>query len=299
MLAGLRISGGGRATVSVAGRPAAPIGADFVAGEPFVLRDGAGHWAAVEKWTPRYFAENFPGVGDVRAVRIPLDDEVRGVTPYLREYSSHMDTLSFSDACLLAYDNNVSSHYVYQVRAVALLNESQYLSGNILRHDINFGELSQFSRPADERSSHFPWHPPLSLDRYFEDAHLWIGSNNTRSGLHFDTSDNFHAILSGSKTVVLFPPDDAPYLYPFPDVPIQSQIDPLYANVADEFPLVTKTSPQAVILRPGDVLFIPQYWWHFVKSNSVTVRVNRWHSENTPTALPTKWPRPWEFRTTG
>ena len=126
------------------------------------------------------------------AVRVPLDDEVHGVT-YLREYSSHMDTLSFSDACLLAYDNNVSSHYVYQVRAVALLNESQYLSGNILRHDINW-RVGQFSRPADEWSSHFPWHPPLSLDRYFEDAIYGLG--RTTLGLApFDTSDNFRHSL--------------------------------------------------------------------------------------------------------
>jgi hypothetical protein len=294
---------------------------------PIVFRGGASHWDGVNKWTPRFFAETFPDVGDVRSIQLPLDDIRTGTTPYSHEFAEHVKTLPFSQACLLAgprtfregecedddgsYDggggvNNhgncnptgtpASSHYVYQVRAIALLNESQYLKGVLLRHDLNFGELHAFiDRLSNTASSlplpPFPWRPPLALARNFEDAHVWIGSNNTRSGLHFDTLDNFHTVMSGSKTVVLFPPQDAPLLYSFPDVPIHSQIDPLFPDVADAFPLVTKTRPQAVVLLPGDVLWIPRYHWHWIESNAPTVSVNWWYAsqEVTPPDRTGSW----------
>ena len=31
-----------------------------------------------------------------------------------------------------------------------------------------------------------------------------------------------------------------------------------------------------MILEPGDVLFVPRQWWHFVKSLDTTISVNTW-----------------------
>ncbi len=32
-----------------------------------------------------------------------------------------------------------------------------------------------------------------------------------------------------------------------------------------------------IILEPGDVLFVPKHWWHFVTSlDSITISVNSW-----------------------
>ena len=261
---------------------------------PFVVRGGASRWPAKGKWDPAYFARTFPRIGEVRVVKLAVEDARRGISPYRRLESSGIVNMKFSDACRLIEraktssenttasedSENMYSYYIYQITAPALISEEHYRAGTLLS-DVNFGELRSF-----QRQHKFPFHPPLALHRHFESSSLWIGTRGTRSGLHFDTSDNFHAILSGSKTVALFPPGDAPFLYPRPEAPVQSQIDPLFPRVTDEFPLVEHTRPQVVTLAAGDVLFIPQLWWHWVESNSVTVSLNWWHFH------PSIWWRP-------
>ena len=185
--------------------------------------------------------------------------------PYSLSIVESQSTLNFSAACRLILNSSNSDHvhYIYQLSLSSLLSEAQWIAGDILRPDINFGEL----RPLETR-------PP---DLHFEESFIWIGSNGTRSGLHFDVSDNFHVVVQGSKTVVLFPPGDAPYLYPLGDVPVQSQLDPLHSNVLVDFPLFAHARPQIVHLLPGDTLFIPRLWWHWVESTAITVSVNWWH----------------------
>lgn len=39
---------------------------------------------------------------------------------------------------------------------------------------------------------------------------------------------------------------------------------------------LTKCHPLRVQLEPGDVLFVPHNWWHFVKSDEFSISVNIW-----------------------
>lgn len=40
--------------------------------------------------------------------------------------------------------------------------------------------------------------------------------------------------------------------------------------------LKIQETPKLVILEPGDVLFVPPGWWHYVESLDLTVSVNIW-----------------------
>jgi len=44
---------------------------------------------------------------------------------------------------------------------------------------------------------------------------IWISSNKHDTGLHYDDEDGVLTVVSGEKEVVLFPPSDSKYLYPY------------------------------------------------------------------------------------
>ena len=252
--------------------------------EPFIVHS---NWPAMSKWNIEYFATEFPHTGPVRIGTMPRRNTAssikKGTIPYSLSISKSQSVLNFSAACRLILESSSNNdqghhdddvHYVYQLPTASLLNEEQWVGGEVLRPDINFGDL----RSIDRSSLPPPHHdPPKKLNHHFEESFIWIGGNGTRSGLHFDMSDNYHVVVTGAKTVVLFPPRDAPFLYPLGDVPIQSQIDPLHVDVLQNYPLFARTRPQLVHLVPGDALFIPRLWWHWVESTDVTISVNWWH----------------------
>lgn len=107
------------------------------------------------------------------------------------------------------------------------------------------------------------------------DTRLWIGSSNTHSGLHSDLKDNIFVQIAGSKILYLAPFKDTHYLYPFKYNITNSQLDP--ENVClKQYPKVKKAKLIKVVLRPGDMVFIPKGWWHCFISNEPSISINHW-----------------------
>jgi lysine-specific demethylase 8 len=117
---------------------------------------------------------------------------------------------------------------------------------------------------------------PLNVSE-FDQMNLWMG-RGTKSGLHFDFADNLFLQTYGTKWVVLAPPTASRYLYPFSDVPHKSQIDPETPDLK-AFPLFARCKLYAATLEPGDVLFIPKGWWHYLRADNVSISVNCWYGE--------------------
>ncbi|MGH0128117.1 UNVERIFIED_CONTAM: hypothetical protein FKN15_033217 [Acipenser sinensis] len=107
----------------------------------------------------------------------------------------------------------------------------------------------------------------------------WFGPGGTVSPLHQDPQNNFLAQVVGSKYIRLYSPDETEKLYPH-----QSQLLHNTSQVEVEnpdlqrFPDFAKAQFQECVLHPGEVLFIPVKYWHYVRSLEISFSVSFWWS---------------------
>ncbi len=111
---------------------------------------------------------------------------------------------------------------------------------------------------------------------------LWLG-NATLVATHNDAADNLACVASGHRRFTLFPPEQEANLYigDNPDTPGGRPVSLVNLRAPDleRFPRFTEALKQAQVadLAPGDVLFLPKYWWHNVESfGPLNLLVNYW-----------------------
>jgi hypothetical protein len=111
---------------------------------------------------------------------------------------------------------------------------------------------------------------------------VWIG-NRTIVSAHYDMSNNIACSLVGRRRFTLFPPEQAPNLYPGPLDPtpagqVVSMVDFAHPDF-DRHPRFKDAlaAAQVADLEPGDILFYPALWWHRVEAlDAFNVMINYW-----------------------
>ncbi|HEX4417220.1 MAG TPA: cupin-like domain-containing protein [Kofleriaceae bacterium] len=115
---------------------------------------------------------------------------------------------------------------------------------------------------------------PQFFDGPAVSQNLWISPRGNQSSFHHDANvDNLNVQIYGRKLFVLASPASYRNLYPqsFGYSPVRVfEPNPEYARFAQARPLQT-------LLEPGDILFIPQYWWHWVRALEPSINVNVWN----------------------
>ena len=111
---------------------------------------------------------------------------------------------------------------------------------------------------------------------------VWI-SNSAQIAPHFDISENIACVVSGKRRFVIFPPDEIANLYVGPiDYNMAGQpasmvnLDDIDFDRFPKFHDALKAA-QIAVLEPGDAVYLPSLWWHFVESQGpLNVLVNYW-----------------------
>jgi hypothetical protein len=117
---------------------------------------------------------------------------------------------------------------------------------------------------------------------------IWIGNRLTVQ-THFDLSENLACCVAGKRRFTVFPPEQTPNLYPGPFEltlagPPVSMVQ-LDAPDLDRYPKFETALRHALRadLEPGDVLYLPYFWWHHVETiEDFNVLVNYWWNDAPP-----------------
>lgn len=111
---------------------------------------------------------------------------------------------------------------------------------------------------------------PVPLILPEEEDHImvfWIGSRGKNFGLHTDLyTDQFLVQTQGTKEVYLLLPEDASTVAPFPFV-ISEKFYKSQLRSVTHLNLKGSGCLRAT-LQPGDILYIPAFWWHELRTVS-------------------------------
>lgn len=131
----------------------------------------------------------------------------------------------------------------------------------------------------------FEYYPHLKSDvdfSLFEDqtktneVTAWIGPSGTISGFHADTANNMYAQIKGKKMFIICSTDFDKNMYPSDKhifEAVASQVD-INNFDAERFPRFKDATFIKAILEPGDVLYLPQKWWHYVQSLDPSISIS-------------------------
>lgn len=208
-------------------------------------------WKALQLWTPQYLAKKVSFLKNAR----------NGTEPRFIGVSTKEGLM---DVSLLHPAKEAGRNFRLQdIRMKDFLlydqakpkSEYHYYSGPMAWWP---GELHSHVMPIDF----------LQVDKELAVASVWMGHEGVTAQCHFDRSYNFFAQIHGRKRWTLYPPETWSLFYLYPHLHPnyhQSQVDSANPDL-ERFPHFARPNGQQVILEPGDVLYIPPYWFHQVES---------------------------------
>ncbi|MYM30351.1 cupin-like domain-containing protein [Duganella sp. CY15W] len=117
--------------------------------------------------------------------------------------------------------------------------------------------------------------PPLT--EYLQEGSngfFWFGPAGTITPFHHDLTNNFMIQIAGRKKVRLIAPCDTPKVYNQ-----RHCFSPVDGRNIDlqRFPMMADVPVIDCVLEPGEILFLPVGWWHFVEALDVTITVSTTH----------------------
>lgn len=167
---------------------------------------------------------------------------------------------------------------------------------NLLQQIPQFGEevwtpdLCYASPPETTPISRADLEPVALVDEPQRNA--WLGPKGTRTPLHTDPYHNIFCQVVGYKYVRVYPPEATDAVYPRGtdengiNESNTSQVDfaldrDVVGNIrvldADQYPrFVQEASYLEAMVGPGECLYIPAGWWHFVESMTTSFSVSFW-----------------------
>jgi putative sterol carrier protein len=122
-------------------------------------------------------------------------------------------------------------------------------------------------------------YPPYFAQSLFIAPRIWIGPKGTLTPLHRDDTDNLFAQVWGQKTFTLAAPHHREALGTWSTAP-EGGLDGCDFNPDapdyQRFPQARDVTFMRVTLEAGDLLFLPEGWFHQVESVTTSLSVNFW-----------------------
>lgn len=216
----------------------------FFLNRPVILTGLMSDWPALKNWTPEYLKERF-GEIEIEITQDREQDE-----RYEDNFAKHRRRVTMARYVEMVLEGGPSNNY-YLVARNQTLSQPAF-------------------KPLEEDYTAPPGllDPQRGIDRY---ARLWFGPSGTLTPLHCDNKHILFGQVYGCKHIKLISPYFLSALYN--DRACYSPVDPDQIDYA-RFPGMRKVPILDLTLKPGEFLFIPCGWWHWVRSLDVSISIS-------------------------
>jgi hypothetical protein len=222
----------------------------YAANRPVILCDLMTLWKAPAKWTPEYLkATCGEEIVEIMAARNTNPD-------YEVNDARHRQKIKFADFVNMVSAGNDTNDYYLTAR-----NEF-------------------FGRPGPKKLlKDIEIFTEYLRDTSGDGVYFWYGPKGTVTPLHHDTMNIFMAQVQGRKHVKLIPANEIDFVYN--SFAVYSQVDAMRPDYG-KFPKFHQATVMDLELAPGEVLFLPVGWWHWVKALdcSITISFNNFLFQN-------------------
>ena len=229
---------------------------------PVVLKGGAKNWPAAKLWSFAYFRTNYPDT------QIAVAEERFSRTKEGMGYAINLTGYSMAE-----FTRQAESGASVYLKFLPVFKQHPEL-----REHLDMADMTRWSKGRV---------PKCDITNEF-----YMGGPHTVTHLHTERSDIFHACFVGRKRWRLYPPSQTRYLYPIParTLFIASEVDFLSPDYSVH-PWFRYANGYEAVLEPGDVLYLPAYYWHAVENPEATISANclwydKWRAIG---ALPLHW----------
>ncbi|KAG0201397.1 Lysine-specific demethylase 8 [Mortierella sp. GBA30] len=259
---------------------------------PLIITGAMDHWPAKERWTD--LDTLCRAAGPDRLVPIEIgsqytDDQWTQKLVTMREF--------IRQYILCDEPQNLESAKEIESTEQRQASGQQPSIGYLAQHDL-FEQIPRLRRDIDipdycliETFEQEGYHRP-------EDVILnaWFGPRGTISPMHTDPYHNLLAQVVGRKYIRLYAPEETSRLYCYGSgfqtdsqdherIGEESKEATMLSNTSqvnvehpdlDQHPLFAEAPYVETILEPGELLYIPFQWWHYIRSLSTSFSVSFW-----------------------
>ncbi|KAL7797433.1 peptidase family C78 domain-containing protein [Trichoderma ceciliae] len=243
---------------------------------PFVIRGGASHWKATQKWNSSYLKSALEG----QSVNV-------AVTPF-----GNADAPTFSPqhkATVIAKPHEEIQQFN---DFFAYITQQETDPEFPIDSEVRYAQTQN----DNLRDEYLPLYPDAQKDIPFarialgkepDAINLWIGNSRSTTAMHKDNFENIFVQIVGNKHFVLLPPllhscvNESlllPATYVRQGETFNLHLDPDSRPVPlatwdpddpgrNPTPMSPFAKPLHVTLNPGDMLYLPAMWYHKVKQS--------------------------------
>ena len=210
---------------------------------PLVIRGLVRDSKAVREWGPEYFRNNY---GDTKLIVVDRGQhKLSAYTSFNQQLDSHY--MSIRDSI----DNMRTTNGKFYINNVTDI----FLQHPELIDDLNLDQLHVVDDAIDGRT--------------LLKANMFMGGPGSGSSLHCAVGGNFFCNVHGKKKWVLMHPKYTPFLKSTPAKAFGFVISGYDLEDPNSIVSWNNHIPKyEVILEPGDVLFVPPWWWHYVHNET-------------------------------
>ena len=216
--------------------------------QPVLLKHFASNWRAIEKWKNlKYFVD----AAGFRLVPIEI---------------GAMYTASDWTTKLMPFHRFLSEH---------IIKSKDVKTGYLAQH-LLFDQIKCFD--ADFEVPDFV-HCGQKEFESSGSVNCWFGPKGTVTPLHNDPKHNILCQVVGFKYLRIYSPQQSEMLYAREGIlnnTSQIDLDLNEQAINEKYPQFKNAKYLDVLLEPGDALYIPPKWWHYVKSLSISFSVSFW-----------------------